>query len=56
MEKRDESHYFLTEEQVAEVERRLADFRSGKERYATDEEVAALWKRCGLKPRNRPRR
>jgi hypothetical protein len=33
---------------VKEVERRRTDFLSGKERYATDEEMAALWKKCGL--------
>ena len=34
--------------QLKEVERRRADFAAGKERYATDQEVAALWKKCGL--------
>jgi hypothetical protein len=48
MEKQDASHYHLTDEQVEEVERRRADFAAGKERYATDEEMAALWKKCGL--------
>ncbi len=48
MEKQDASPYHLTDEQVEEVERRRADFAAGKERYATDDEMAALWKKCGL--------
>jgi hypothetical protein len=38
----------LSEEQVNEVVRRRHDFKEGRERYATDEEMAALWKKCGL--------
>jgi hypothetical protein len=48
MEEQDASPYRLTDDQIAEVERRRADFKAGIERYATDEEVAALWKKCGL--------
>jgi hypothetical protein len=48
MEQQDASPYRLTDEQLEEVERRRADFTKGKERYATDEEMAALWKKCGL--------
>jgi hypothetical protein len=48
MEEQNASSYRLTDEQVAEVERRRADFSAGRERYATDEEMAALWKKCGL--------
>jgi hypothetical protein len=48
MEGQDASPYHLSDDQVAEVERRRADFREGRERYATDEEMAALWKKCGL--------
>ena len=48
MEKQDANPYHLSDDQVAEVERRRADFKAGKERYATDEEVAALWQKCGL--------
>jgi len=48
MEEQDESPRSLTDEQVEEVRRRRADFAAGKERYATDEEMAALWKKCGL--------
>jgi hypothetical protein len=48
MEKQDASTYRLSDEQVQEVNRRRAHFAAGKERYATDEEMAALWKKCGL--------
>ncbi len=48
MEEQDASPYRLTDEQVSEVERRRADFAAGRERYASDEEMAALWKKCGL--------
>ncbi len=48
MEAQDASPYRLTDEQVAEIGRRRADFAAGSERYATDEEMAALWKKCGL--------
>jgi hypothetical protein len=48
MEEQDASHHRLTDEQVKEVERRRADFAARRERYATDEEIAALWQQCGL--------
>jgi citrate lyase beta subunit len=48
MEAQDASPYRLTDEKVEKVVRRRADFREGRERYATDEEMAALWKKCGL--------
>jgi citrate lyase beta subunit len=48
MEEQDAGAQSLTDEQVEEVRRRRADFAAGKERYATDEEIAALWKKCGL--------
>jgi hypothetical protein len=48
MEEQDASPYHLTDEQAEEVGRRRADFTAGRERYATDEEMAALWKKCGL--------
>jgi hypothetical protein len=38
----------LTDAQVEEVERRRVAFAEGNERYSTDEEMAALWKKCGL--------
>lgn len=48
MERQDESRSRLTDDQVAEVERRRAAFAQGEERYATDEELAAFWQKCGL--------
>jgi hypothetical protein len=48
MERQDASRSRLTDDHVAEVERRRAAFKAGEERYATDEEVAALWQKCGL--------
>ena len=48
MEQQDASPYGLSDEQVLEVERRRTDFAEGKEGYATDEEMAALWEKCGL--------
>lgn len=48
MEQQDACPYRLTDEQAEEVGRRRADFAAGEERYATDEEMAALWKKCGL--------
>lgn len=47
MEENDRS-YRLTDAQVKEVKNRLRDFKRGKERYASDREMAALWKKCGL--------
>jgi hypothetical protein len=43
-----EADYALTPEQVAEVKRRQVDLQSGNSRLATDEEMEALWKKCGL--------
>jgi hypothetical protein len=48
MEAQETSSYHLSDEQVKEVTRRRADFAKGNEHYATDEEMAALWKKCGL--------
>jgi hypothetical protein len=48
MEQQDTGSYRLTDEQAEEVQRRQQDFATGRERYATDEEVAALWKTSGL--------
>jgi hypothetical protein len=48
MEEQHASPYGLTDTQVEEVVRRRADFATARERYATDEEMAALWKKCGL--------
>jgi hypothetical protein len=48
MEEQDASSHHLTDEQVEEVRRRRQQFREGHERNATDEEMAALWRKCGL--------
>ena len=48
MEEQQTSPYGLTDRRVEEVVRRRADFAAGRERYATDEEMAALWKKCDL--------
>ena len=48
MEEQDANRSRLTDEQVAEIETRRADFAAGRERYATDQEMAAFWKKCGL--------
>jgi hypothetical protein len=48
MERQDASPYRLTDAQAEEVRRRQRDFAAGRERYATDAEVAALWKKSGL--------
>jgi hypothetical protein len=48
LEQQDVSRYRLSDEQAQEIERRRADFAAGRERYATDEEMAVLWKKCGL--------
>jgi hypothetical protein len=48
MEEQSASSYRLSKEQVEEVARRRRDFDEGRERYATDEEMDALWKKCGL--------
>ena len=40
--------YRLSPEQIADVNRIREDLRSGRTRLATDEEVAAVWKKCGL--------
>jgi hypothetical protein len=42
------ARYSLTDEQVEEVKRRQQALREGKTRFATDEEIMALWKKCGL--------
>jgi len=48
MELQDTSPYGLTDEQVKEVEQRRIAFAEGRERYATEDEIDALWKKCGL--------
>jgi hypothetical protein len=47
----DDTHpYRLTDAQAMEVARIRRDLREGRGRLATDEEMAALWKSCGLSP------
>jgi len=48
MERQNERAYRLTDEQVREVARIQREFRDGRGVLATDEEMAALWKSCGL--------
>jgi hypothetical protein len=43
----DRRNFRLTPEQVADVNRIREDLRTGRTRLATDEETAALWKKCG---------
>jgi len=42
------AEFRLTDDQVEEVKRRQQEFRDGKMRFATDEEMHALWKKCEL--------
>jgi predicted transcriptional regulator len=42
----DEPSHRLTAEQIEEVKLAIAEADRGE--FATDEEMAALWKRCGL--------
>jgi hypothetical protein len=48
MERQDTSRYRLTDAQAKEVARIQRDVREGKAELATDEQMAALWKSCGL--------
>jgi uncharacterized protein YigA (DUF484 family) len=48
MERQDASRYRLSEAQAEEVVRIQRDIRDGKASFATDEQMAALWKSCGL--------
>jgi hypothetical protein len=43
-----ESTYHLTPEQIREVERIQKDLREGKTSLTSEEQVAALWRKCGL--------
>jgi hypothetical protein len=47
MEEQDARSSQLTDEQVEEINRRRSDYIEGRERYATEEEISALWKMCG---------
>ena len=48
MERQDASRYRLSDAQAKEVARIQRDIREGRGTLATDEQVAALWKSCGL--------
>lgn len=48
MERQDASRFRLTDAQVREVDRIRGDIRDGSAKFATDEQMAALWKSCGL--------
>jgi DNA-binding PadR family transcriptional regulator len=44
----DASGYRLTDAQAEEVARIRRDIHEGRDALATDEQMAALWKSCGL--------
>ena len=46
LEEQDARRHSLSDEQVEEVRRIRSEVRAGK--IATDEEMAQLWKQCGL--------
>ena len=48
MERQDGSVYRLSDMQAGEVARIQRGLREGKGTLATDEQMAALWKSCGL--------
>ena len=48
MERQDASRYRLTDAQANEVARIQRGIRYGRGTFATDEQMAALWKSCGL--------
>jgi hypothetical protein len=48
LERQDASRHRLTDAQVQEVARIQRDIRDGRGSFATDEQMAALWKSCGL--------
>jgi hypothetical protein len=48
MERQDTSRHRLTDAQAEEVARIQTEIREGKATFATDEQMAALWKSCGL--------
>jgi hypothetical protein len=45
---RDTDSCRLTDDQVQEVVRIQCAIREGKAKFATDEEMASLWRSCGL--------
>jgi uncharacterized protein YigA (DUF484 family) len=48
MERQDASGYRLSDAQAEEIARIQRDLREGNGKFATDEEMAVLWKSCGL--------
>jgi hypothetical protein len=48
IERQDTSGFRLSDAQAEEVARIQRDLRDGKAKFASDEEMAALWKSCGL--------
>ena len=48
LERQETTSYGLNDEQVQEIERRRTEFAEGRESFATEEEMTALWKKCGL--------
>ncbi|WP_291690085.1 hypothetical protein [Bradyrhizobium sp.] len=48
MERQDSSGYRLTDAQAEEVARIQRDIREGRGTFATDEQMALLWRPCGL--------
>jgi hypothetical protein len=48
MERQDTSGYRLSDAQVQEVAGIQLEVREGRAAFATDEQMAALWKSCGL--------
>jgi hypothetical protein len=48
MERQDASGYRLSDAQAEEVARIQRNIREGKGKFATDEQMALLWKSCGL--------
>ena len=45
---KDAPRHRLTPDQVEQVKRIQRDIRGGRMSFATDGELAALWKKCGL--------
>ena len=48
MERQDLSGYRLTDTQAQQVAGIQREIREGRATFATDEQMAALWKSCGL--------
>ncbi|MDP2410772.1 MAG: hypothetical protein Q8M26_10865 [Pseudolabrys sp.] len=48
LEAQQENRYRLTPDQIKEVEGIQRQVRDGTAAFATDEQMAAFWKKCGL--------